>query len=316
MPAVELRLLCDGVENPGNRERIETAAQLLGGACVESCEGRLIAVENAPDARSIYGRRPLRETVTLALGNERRGLSRATLAAAAETIVIPAQSRSVRTLNVAAAAGVAGWYVLRGSGEQARARHPRKRLPAVLLSGADHVEVGSSLRSAAAFGLDDVFLEDLGASWFAGEHGRRREARAAARRHKNPLRVRPGSPAIAERFEEVVAIVAGGDGTPLSRARLARGPRQLVVIGAEAERVVASAADARVVTLGLAAGRPAPLRIVASIALAEIARQVGSGLAPVPPARGRAPRYEDELTPAVADDADVLWLSSETLLDY
>jgi tRNA G18 (ribose-2'-O)-methylase SpoU len=314
---VELRLWCDGVENPANRERIEAAAHLLGGACVASCEGRLIAVENAPDARSIYGRRPQRETVTLALGHERRGLSRATLAAAAETIVIPAQSRSVRTLNVAAAAGVAGWYVLRGSGEQARARHPRKRLPAVLLSGADHVEVGSSLRSAAAFGFDEVFLEDLGASWFEGEHGRRREARAAARRHKNPLRVRPGSPAIAERFEEVVVIVPGGDGTPLSRARLARGARQLVVIGAEAERVVTSAPEARIVTLALALapGRPAPLRIVASIALAEIARQVGSGLAPGPPARARAPRYEDELTTAVADD-DALWLGPETLLGY
>jgi tRNA G18 (ribose-2'-O)-methylase SpoU len=315
MPAVELRLWCDGVENPANRERIEAAAHLLGGACVESREGRLIALENASDARSIYGRRPLRETVTLALGNERRGLSRATLAAAAETLVIPAQSRSVRTLNVAAAAGVAGGYVLRGSGEQARARHARKRLPAVLLSGADHVEVGSSLRSAAAFGLDEVFLEDVGASWFEGEHGRRREARAAARRHKNPLRVRPGSPAIAERFEEVVVVVADGDGTPLSRARLAHGGRQLVVIGAEAERVAASAADVRVVTLGLASGRPAPLRIVASIALAEIARQVGTVIAPAAPARRRAPRYEDELTTAVADD-DGLWLDPETLLGY
>ena len=82
-------LLCDGVENPANRTGIATAAQLLGGSCVETSEGRLIAVENAAGARAIYGRRPLRATTTLAVGHERRGVSRATLAAAAETLVIP-----------------------------------------------------------------------------------------------------------------------------------------------------------------------------------------------------------------------------------
>jgi tRNA G18 (ribose-2'-O)-methylase SpoU len=312
---VELMLLCDGVENPANRARIATAAQLLGGSCVETSEGRLIAVENAAGARAVYGRRPLRATTTLAVGHERRGVSRATLAAATETLVIPTQSRSVRTLNVAAAAGVAGWFVLRGSGEQARSRYPHKRMPTVLLSGDDHVEVGSSLRSAAAFGLREVWLEDVGASWFEGEHGRLREARAAARRHKNPLRVRRGSPAIAERFEDIVVIVAQGEGTPLSRERLARGPRQLVVIGADPERVDAPGANVRVATLGLAAGDRAPLRITASIALAEIARQVGSAVKPPPSAPPRTPVYERALAPAEISDDDLL-LAPETLLDY
>jgi hypothetical protein len=310
---MELRLLCDGVENPANRAQIATAARLLGGSCVELCEGRLLAVENSPGARPIYGRRALRDTATLVLGNERRGVSRATLAAAQETLVIPAHSRSVRTLNVAAAAAVAGWYVLRGSGEQARSRRPDKRLPAVLLSGTDHVEVGSSLRSAAAFGLSEVWLEDLGASWFGGEHGRRREARAAARRHKNPLRVRPGAPAIAERFEEVVVVVPHGEGGPLARERLAHGARQLVVIGADPQQVGAYAENVRIATLGLAPG-PAPLRIVASIALAEIARQVGAAIRPPPAARPRAPVYERELTLGI-DDEDLL-LDPEQLLEF
>lgn len=309
-----LRLLCDGVENPSNLARIATVAQLLGGSCVELCEGRLIVVENTATARSIYGRRKLRETATLAVGNERRGVSRATLAAAAETLVIPTQSRSVRTLNVAAAASVAGWYVLHGSGEQARSRHPDKRRPTVLLSGDDHVEVGSSLRSAAAFGLREVFLEDLGASWFDGEHGRRREARAAARRHKNPLRVRRGSPSIAEQFEQVVVIVAQAEGAPLSRERLARGARQLVVIGADPERITAVAANVRIATLGLADGSPAPLRIVASIALAELARQTGSTVKRPPDAAPRTPVYEHELTPAIS--AEDLLLAPEILLEY
>ena len=90
-----------------------------------------------------------------------------------------AEISSPSATSPASAAAVAGWYVLRGSGEQARSRHPAKRLPSVLLSGADHVEVELS-RSAAAFGLSEAWLEDIGASWFQGEHGRRREARAAA----------------------------------------------------------------------------------------------------------------------------------------
>src|SRR5262249_61384720 len=133
----------------------------------------VIAVENAPVARSAYVRRALLSDAPLALGHERRGVSRALLAAADETVAIPTLSRTVTTLNVAAAAAVAGWYVARGSGGQARRPHPERRRPMVLISGADHVEVGSSLRSAAAFGYREVFLEDRGAGWFEGGHHHR-----------------------------------------------------------------------------------------------------------------------------------------------
>src|SRR5262249_29674308 len=160
-------------------------------------------VENTATARPVYGRSPARGTVTLAVGNERRGLSRELLVTAAETVIIPTLSRTVRTLNVAAAAAVAGWYIARGSRGQAQPRHPERRRPAVLISGDDHVEVGSSLRSAAAFGHQQVFLEDRGAGWFDGDHHQRREARAAARRHKNPLRVRRALTGLPARFDEV-----------------------------------------------------------------------------------------------------------------
>jgi len=313
---VTLKLLADGVENPANRERIADAAGLLGGACVEAADGRLIAVENAPGARPVYGRRALRDTATLALGNERRGVSRATLAAAAETVAIPTASRTVTTLNVAAAAAVAGWYVLRGSGPQARAAHPDRRRPTVLLCGDDHVEVGSSLRSAAAFGLREVLLEDRGAGWFDGNHSHRPEARAAARRHKNPLRIRRASLDIAAaRFDEIVAVTPWGPGPPLARERLTRGRAQLVVIGADAERVTALVdANTRVVTLGLERVAHAPLRLVASIVLAEIARQAGRPTAQAPPSRPRGPRYERHLELAV--EGDVILLPPEDLLAY
>jgi SpoU rRNA Methylase family len=143
---LNLALLPDGVENAANLDRIADAARLLGASCSDSVDGRLIAVDNAPGAREIYGRRPLRGAATLAVGNERRGLSRSLLASADETVVIPTFSRTVTTLNVAAAAAVAGWYILRGSGPQAQTTRTENRRPALLLVGDDHVEVGSSLR--------------------------------------------------------------------------------------------------------------------------------------------------------------------------
>jgi hypothetical protein len=315
---VGLRFLAGAVENPANRQRIADAASLLGGCCTADADGRLIAVENSPGARPVYGRPPLHGPATLALGHERRGLPSAMLAAADETVMIPTASRTVTTLNVAAAAAVAGWYVLRGGAPQARAEHPARRYPAVLLSGDDHVEVGSSLRSAAAFGLREVFLDDRGADWFDGPPARRREARAAARRHKNPLHVRRASPALAAGFDEVVAVTASGPGRALARQPLARGRRQLVIIGSPPGQIAALPADRlRVATLGLSEIPCPPLRLLASIALAEIARQAGR---PLPRRRGpqapgpRAPSYNREL--ARAADGEVLVLDPSLLLAY
>lgn len=314
---VDLRLLADGVENPANRERIAEAAALLGGQLSESVHGRLVAVENTPMASSVYGRRPARTGITLAVGNERRGLSRRLLAEAEETVVIPTLSRTVTTLNVAAAAAVAGWYVSRGSGRQVRRAHPERSRPMVLISGADHVEVGSSLRSAAAFGYREVFLEDRGAGWFEGGHHQRREARAAARRHKNPLRVRRAQAGLTARFDDVVILSAAGPGVPVNRARLTRGRSQLIVIGASRETASSLAAEgAGRVTLGLQdrGTTDTALRLVASIALAEIARQVGlpaTRRAPSPP---HGPRYEREL--ALVADGELLFVEHDELLAF
>jgi tRNA G18 (ribose-2'-O)-methylase SpoU len=309
---LSLALLADGVENPANLARLEDAARLLGVSLAASVEGRLIAVENVPGAREVFGLRPLKGDATLAVGNERRGLSRATLAAAAETVAIPTQSRTVTTLNVAAAAAVAAWYVQRGSGPQARTARPELRRPALLVAGHDHVEVGSSLRSAAAFGFRDVLLDDRGAGWFDGPAAVRREARAAARRHKNALRIHRATLDHAARFEEVVVVVPSGRATPIQRERLTRGRRQVVVVGVPPEEAdVIAPGRVRVASLGLQPVPDPPLRLVASVLMAEVSRQVGRRR-PVPgqPAP-RAPRYDAalELTPgldAVAIDASEL----------
>ncbi len=310
-----LGLFADGVENPANRERIADAAYLLGGSVCTALGSRLIAVENTANAREVYGRPPLRGAATLALGNERLGVSRAVLAAADETVVIPTASRTVTTLNVAAAAAVAGWYVLHGSGPQARAAHPASRWPAVLLSGDDHVEVGSSLRTAAAFGLREVVLDDRGAGWFDGPHAQRREARAAARWHKNPLHVRRAHAGFTSGFEEIVVITPSGPGQALTRERLARGRRQAVLIGQAPDQVQAAATGrVRVASLGLRQASRAPLRLVASIALAEIARQTGRPSARRPAPARQWPAYEREI--GLTTDSELLVLDPIMLLDY
>jgi hypothetical protein len=293
---VTLAVFADGVEIPANLDRIADAARLLGATRAPIVSGHLIAVENSRGARSVYGRIPLNGAATIAVGNERRGLSRHILERADETLVIPTLSRTVTTLNVAAAAAVAGWYVLRGSASQAAAARPEHRRPAVLIVGDDHVEVGSTLRSAAAFGFHDVLLEDRGAGWFEGTAAVRREARAAARRHKNPLRVHRADLRSTASFEEIVLVSAFGTGPPLQRERLIRGQRQLLVIGATPNELSTIASDRlRVTTLDLVPMSRAPLRLVASIVLAEIARQVGRRRPTPGRPAPRPPTYETAL---------------------
>jgi tRNA G18 (ribose-2'-O)-methylase SpoU len=312
---VTLAVFADGVENPANLDRIADAARLLGATRAQTVGGRLIAVENSRGARSVYGRHPLNDVATIVVGNERRGISARILERADETIAIPTMSRTVTTLNVAAAAAVAGWYVIRGSASQALAARPEHRRPALLIVGDDHVEVGSTLRSAAAFGFHDVLLEDRGAGWFEGTAAVRREARAAARRHKNPLRVHRADLRSAARFEEIVLVNASGTGPPLRRERLTRGQRQLVVIGATPSELSTVASDRlRIATLDLVLVARSPLRLVASIALAEIARQVGRRR-PTPgrPAL-RPPTYETALD--LASPSETRLVDPSELLAY
>jgi len=310
-----LSIFADGVENPANLARLADVARLLGAVRSASIEGPLIAIENAAGARDIYGRAPLRDRATIAVGNERRGLSPRTLALARETLEIPTQSRTVTTLNVAAAAAVAGWYVLRGSARQPQTTRPDSRRPSLFLIGRDHVEVGSSLRSAAALGFRDVLLDDRGARWFEGSAAQRREARAAARRHKNPLRIHRASVKDIERFEEVVVVLPSGPANPLQREPLTRGQRQVIVVGSEpGDLVHLEHGGVKTATLDLKTFEDPPLRLVASIALAEIARQVGRRRRIAGKPAVRAPRYEFAVRLAAA--GDVLFVEPSRLLDF
>ncbi len=56
-----------------------------------------------------------------------------------------------------------------------------------VLGPGNHVEVGSAIRSTAAFGGGRVFIEDRKPVWFGCDRAIRWEGRAAARRRRNEI---------------------------------------------------------------------------------------------------------------------------------
>lgn len=275
----------DGVEAPANVAALRDAAALCGARwaplddALLAAADPLLVLENAPDATPLHGLRlPPGPCPVLVVGHERRGVSRELLRRADRVIAIPVASRAVNTLNVAAAAAVA-LHALTGRGSDRpvqRRPDPAARRPRLLLvndqPGADGgAELGSALRSAAAFGWTEACVDDP--AWFEGDRAERASGRAAARQAKSPLRVLPGVPR-----GQLLRVSPSGDGPGLHRLDLAR-PELVLVLGGPG-------GDA---SLGLEPG-PARLRLVASIALAEVARQVGVRLRP-----GRRRGWEDGL---------------------
>jgi hypothetical protein len=223
-------------------------------------------------------------------------------------------SRRVNTLNVAAAAAVGLYYLSKGGGAGQRVRaDPRRARPSLLLLGADdHVELGSAIRSAAAFGWSEALIADRFGVWFGCDRVRRSEGRAAARRGKNAIRLVPTAGAPGQGFREAVVVSLEPGHRPLGRTNLARGPKQLVVLpderaldmsredfGALADRVEWASVELP------SSSAPAEYRcrLGASIALAEVARQVGArGARSTRSKRRRGPRYECSLRLGTAEE--------------
>jgi hypothetical protein len=135
---VTLLLVGDGIGNPHNARALVDAAALLGAGCgfrdrggrlaaalgaipevtLADLDGRrVVAMETAPGAAELYARRlaePARAAVVV--GNERRGIAPGLLARADETVALPMPG-GLGSINVAAAAGVALWYLARGPGQ-------------------------------------------------------------------------------------------------------------------------------------------------------------------------------------------------------
>jgi hypothetical protein len=148
----------------------------------------------------------------------------------------------------------------------------------LLAAPTDAIETGSVVRSAACLGWSHVFIDDRHHVWFETDRVTRSLGRGAARRGRNPIRVLPPPDG---RFDEVCVVHAGGDGEPLRDADLARGVDRLVALpdgdagidDVDDDRWSRLGRRVRHLHLGVAPAVRAPFRLVASIALAELARR-------------------------------------------
>lgn len=336
------RLIGDGIENPANARALMDAAAMfavpaafrdtnsladswsteLGGGILPIVETTellggllpIVAIENGPRSTSVYDSSLPTGSPSIVVGNERRGIRGDVMRAALACVDIPMPGRGLNTLNVASAAAVALFYLLASERRPMRkVPRPEQRRPGLLLvAPADHVEAGSVLRSAAAFGWRAVGLDDSERVWFGVPRAVRTEGRAAARSHRNAVRVLPMRTEGPLGFARVVVAGAEVDGPLLHRVDLAGGRNTLLVLpDEELERGVewrSLALKVEFARVALPAKKfPYRYRLVASIVLAEAARQIGRAVAAEPIRRlRRGLTYESALTVAATADADIV----------
>jgi tRNA G18 (ribose-2'-O)-methylase SpoU len=344
------RLIGDGIENPANARALMDAAAMfavpaafrdthslveswstdLGGGILQIVETTelmsellpIVAIENAPGSRSVYDASLPPGCPSIVVGNDRRGIRGDVLRAASTCVDIPMPGRGINTLNVASAAAVALFYLLVSEHRPVRqAARPEQRRPGLLLvAPADHVEAGSVLRSAAAFGWRAVGLDDSERVWFGVPRAARTEGRAAARSHRNAIRVLPMRAEGPLGFARVVVAGVEVDGPLLHRIDLAGGRSTVLVLpdekrepGVDWRSLAPKVEFARV---ALPAGEfPYRYRLVASIVLAEAARQIGRAVSAEPTRRPRPGlTYESALTVGATAEADVV--SPDDLREY
>ena len=343
-------LIGDSIENPANAFVMKAAAAMFGAACrfrdtkglsqassgaqgaepfmtiepdqIPALHRRSVAFDNLPGAAELYGYQ-LGPDFSVMVGNERRGLSFERAKLATDKVQVPMFSRRINCLNVAAASAVALYY-LRGTrvGPMAVRGEPNNRRPEVLLLGAgDHVELGSAIRSTAAFGWGRVLIEDRKQLWFGCERAVRSEGRAAARRGKNEILCIPCPTGANHGFARVTIISTQALGAPVHRMNLARGPSQLVVIPDEKNLDLSAEAWSRLGKEVEFAHLQIPARefryhyrLTATIALAEISRQVGRRPAGKVPPAGRPPFYDHGLARLAEAVGQIV--SLEDLADY
>jgi SpoU rRNA Methylase family len=336
-------LIGDGIENPFNIEAMIHAAEMFGSSCLfnqlptgENVDGAaeiscveigqsyspVLALENWKNVQVLYGYE-LQENARAALvaGNERQGISREMAAASTHAISIPMISKRLNCINVAAASAVGLYYLSYGfrGRMQIRSAPEKKRPEIVLIGGTEHAELGSAIRSAAALGWNRVFIEDRFGIWFGCDRITKSEGRAAARRGRNPIRLIPCQQDHRYLFREAVIVTTKNLGTAPPKVDLCRGPQQVVIIADENQIDVEGERWNRVAEKVTFAQIEVPattfryhFRHLASIALAEISRQVGQK-ALWKPAR-QEPLYESSLKLFAEETGEVIFL--EDLDEY
>ncbi len=344
-------LVGDSIENPANAVVMKHAAAMFGAACrfrdtkglaqpvagvapagetfstiatdqIRGLHSRIVAFDNLPGVVEVYGYQPGHDFAVL-VGNERRGLSYDCVKLATDKVQVPMLSRRINCLNVAAASAVALYY-LGGTrvGPMAVRGEPGNRRPEVLLLGpGNHVEIGSAIRSTAAFGWSRVFVEDRKQVWFGCDRAVRAEGRAAARRGRNEITCIPFPPGAPHAFKRVTVITTRRTDTPVHRMNLARGPSQLVVIPDESCVEVSTESWARLGAELEYAHLQIPVaeftyhyRLAATIALAEVSRQVGRRPTARVAKEARPPIYDHRLAGLAEAAGQIVRL--EELMEY
>ncbi len=201
-------------------------------------------------------------------------------------------------------------------------KDPRSRRPELLLlAPGDHFELGSTIRSAAGLGWERTFIEDPHQVWFGCDRGVRAKGRAAARRGKNEILLIPCRSAATYNYPRVTVITCKLAGVPLHRINLAGGPSQIVVIPDEsrAESVTEDwnrfGAEVEFAQVQLPnVDFTYHYRLMATIGLAEISRQVGRRPFVKGPPAPRPPIYDHALGKLAEQKAEIV--SFDELLRY
>ncbi len=298
----KITLVGDCIENSFNVDAMIHAAKMFGMECAfrspinESCTpiscdevktsyAPVLALDNWKNTHVLYGYQvPDQAHSAVIAGNERHGISREMTAVATQAISIPMISRQLNCINVAAAGAVALYYLSNGfKGKmQIRSEPQKKRPEIILIGGTNHAELGSAIRSVAAFGWNRAFIEDRSNVWFGCDRVTKSEGRAAARRGRNSIRLIPCKEAHEYLFREAVIVTTKDLGDSLPKVELCRGGQQAIIICDESEidvgredwkRVAEKISYAQIETRG--SEYSYHFRHPASIALAETSRQVG-----------------------------------------
>ena len=322
-PSNPFTLIGEEIAGAWNTEALAHIALAFGGEYlaydgqVEEAEAVLdafayrVAAENHPAAVDAYAYRPPMEgRRALLVGNEAKGVRRRTRKRADALVEIPVISKNNNCLNVAAAAAILLYYLslqepLPFPGRTLAAI--RKARPDLLLVGGPcPMELGSVIRSACAFGWERVFLHDRHAVWYEGDRIARSEGRGAARRGRNPIRVIPHTALLPTDYRRVVVLTTRSGIRPFSALSLI-GKETLLVLEDELETSVvwnhAEFVPSEIVYASLPPVPPATYhyRQAASLALAEVARQLGRPDSDGIYLRSRKQRYRREVAEETAE---------------
>ncbi len=265
----------------------------------------LMAAENLAGAQSVYSfRSPNEGRHALIIGNEAKGLRRRTRKQAHVVVEIPLASKNINCLNAAVAAAVLLYYLTQGQPLNTKQRSltsiQQSRPGLLLVGGSSSMDLGSTIRSACAFGWDRVFLDDPGDAWYECDRRIKSEGRGAARRGRNPIMVIPYREDQLAAYRKIILFTTRPCGLPLYQLPLT-GKDLLLAMQDESAVSIPWSPPATWAGEVIHASLPAVppdcyhYRQMSTIALAEAARQMGQPASGGIYLRSKKDRYRREM---------------------